>query len=105
MIAGTLNNRITVQSQTGGIDALGQPVDTWTTAHTLWANIKYLNGAQSIKSGADTSIVKVSIRIRRTYGVNAGMRVLYGSTVYQIDAVLHDEADKQYTDLVCKVVA
>lgn len=104
MQAGSLNNRIIVQSQTGGTDALGQPVDTWTDTHSLWANIKYQNGSQSIKSGADTSIVQVSIRIRRKYGVNAGMRVLYGSTVYQIDAVLHDEKDKQYTDLVCKVV-
>jgi SPP1 family predicted phage head-tail adaptor len=104
MQAGKLDNRIIIQSQTGGVDALGQPVDTWANTHSVWAHIKYQNGAQAIKAGADVSVVQVSIRIRRKFGVNAGMRVLYGSTVYQIDAVLHDEADKQYTDLVCKVV-
>ena len=104
MQAGTLNSRIKLQTISGSTDALGQPVQTWTDTATLWANIKHLNGSQAIKAGADTSIVKASIRIRRRFGVNAGMRVVHGSTVYQIDAVLHDESDKQYTDLVCKVV-
>jgi SPP1 family predicted phage head-tail adaptor len=104
MQAGSLTNRIKLYALQSGVDAIGQPVDVWTEVATLWANIKHLNGVQAIKSDADTSIVKASIRIRKNTSVNAGMRVIYGTTVYQIDAVLQDEAGKQYTDLACKVV-
>ena len=63
------------------------------------------NGAQTIKGDADISIVQASIRIRRRTDITAGMRVLDGTAVYDIKAVLPDEESRDRVDLVCERVA
>lgn len=104
MRAGSLNSRVTIQRLTAGQDAIGQPVETWTTLATVWASILIKSGAESIKADKDVSIVQASIRIRRRTDVTAAMRVIYGAVVYQIKAVLPDEQNKDRTDLVCEVI-
>lgn len=104
MQAGQLNHRITIEQRTSGEDAWGQPVDTWATVAELWASVRYLSGLSAIKSGADVSISKVSVRIRHRTGLDAGMRVLHDGQVFDIQAVLPD-GKRQFVDLVCEVVA
>ncbi|MOA62674.1 Phage head-tail joining protein [compost metagenome] len=55
----------------------------------------------TIKADAEVSIVRASIRIRRRTDVDAGMRVLLGAVVYDIEAVLPGPT-REYADLVCK---
>lgn len=98
---GKMKNRIALQSQTATVDAAGQPLDMWATVATVWADIRHISGTEAIKGGAPSSSVNASIRIRKLAGVDAGMRVLAGSTVYNVLAVLpHDDA----IDLVCEVI-
>jgi SPP1 family predicted phage head-tail adaptor len=104
MQAGRLRNRITIQSLQSGQDEIGQPVTTWADVATVWADIRYLSGVESIKSDAEASIVKVSIRIRRRTDVTAAMRVVFGTTKFQIKAVLPDEQARERLDLSCEVV-
>lgn len=105
MRAGTLNRQVTIQRKTGGVDPIGQPLpEGWEDVATVWANIRYLSGTESIKADAETSVARASIRIRYRTGLNAGMRVLHGGTVYEIKAVLPDEARREHVDLVCEVV-
>lgn len=94
-------HRIVVQQLAAGQDAAGQPVQTWSTVANLWADIRQLSGLAAIKAGADTSTVKASIRVCYWPSASAGMRVVHGSTVYDIQAVTHDVAQKRHTDLVC----
>lgn len=91
MDAGKRDKRITIKSPSAAQAADGQMVNTWATFAIVWASIKHQSGASAIKSDGDTSSVKVSIRILRLAGVNAGMRVVHGTTVYAIEAVLPDE--------------
>jgi SPP1 family predicted phage head-tail adaptor len=104
--AQTLNDLVTIQQPGTTRDALGQEVvGDWVPLDAdVWANVKYLNGLQTIKADAQTSVVKVSIRLRYRTDIEAGMRAVFGSTVFEIDAVLPDSR-KVYVDLVCKVVA
>lgn len=104
MEAGKLNRRVTVKELSDSQDAAGQPVQTWADVATVWAHIRHLSGVESIKADADTSVVKASVRIRRMAGVDAGMRVYHGSTVYEIKAVLPDEESRERLDLACEVV-
>ena len=98
----TLNHRIEVQERLNVVDAIGQPSTSWTSVGFIWANIRYLTGLSAIKAGSDTSISKVSIRVRHgTF--NAGQRVVYGDEVFEIEAVLPD-GKKSYIDLVCVVI-
>ncbi len=102
MNAGSLRHRVTLQTLSAGRDEIGQPLTTWTDTALLWADIRYHSGLSTIKSGADTSIAKVSIRVRHgTF--NAGQRVLNGNEVFAIDSVFPD-SKKSYVDLVCRVI-
>lgn len=102
---GTLNRQVRIQAQTTSQDALGQPLLVWTDVATVWANIRVPNGMQAIKADASVSVAAVSVRIRYRNDLNAGMRVLHGSDVYQINAVLPDVGGRVYVDLACQVVS
>lgn len=105
MKIGSLKSRVTIQQIGTSQDAIGEPVATWTTLATVWANIRYLNGVETLKSDSPTSIAKASIRIRRRTDVTAKMRVVYGSTIFDIKAVLSDETSREYLDLACETGA
>lgn len=100
-----LNNRVTIQRQNAGEDELGQPVQTWSTLADLWADVRNVSGIQAIKAGAQVSTVQASVRVRKRSDLVAGMRVLHGTTVYAVRAVLPDQRDRRYTDLICEVVS
>ncbi|MEP6587503.1 MAG: phage head closure protein [Polaromonas sp.] len=100
-----LNSRVTIQAPSAGVDAIGQPVTTWTTLATVWANIRQQSGAESIRADKDISIVQASIRIRRRTDVTAAMRAVSSSTTYDIRAVLPDEQSREFVDLVCQAAS
>lgn len=100
--AGQLRNQIKLQAPASGEDALGQPTVGWNDVVTVWANIRHMSGSEAIRAGMEGSTVKASIRIRYREGVTPAMRVLYGSTVYRILAVLPD-GGREFVDLVCEV--
>lgn len=101
--AGKLTERVNIEHRTTAQDAIGQPVETWSLVAAVWATIKHPSGLSAIKSDADTSIVKASIRVRYMAGIDAGMRVMHGSDIYDIKAVLPNRVER-YVDLVCEVV-
>ena len=104
MQAGQLRSRVTLQTPTSGVDALGQPLQTWVDEVVVWANVRYLNGIETIKAGAQAGTSKVSIRIRYRAGVVSSMRVVHAGVVMQITAVLPDAARNLFIDLVCEVL-
>jgi SPP1 family predicted phage head-tail adaptor len=101
---GNLNCLIALMRQASGQDEIGQPNGVWSAAARLWANIRYGTGAEAIRSDALTSIAKASIRIRKRADVTSADRIVYGSTTFEILAVLPDEGSRMWTDLVCQVV-
>lgn len=104
MRAGELRDRITIQRKTAAADAWGTPEPQgWEDHAKVWANVRHQSGSESIRAGADTSIVRASIRIRWRTGIDAGMRVLHAGQVYDIEAVLPG-AGRQHVDLVCRVL-
>ena len=107
MKAGLLSTRIRIESRTAGAtDDWGQPLpESWDTVAELWANVKHLNGVESIKASATVSTVKASVRIRYRADIDAGMRVLIGAAVYDIRAVLPDMQRREYLDLVVEATA
>lgn len=106
MQAGSLKDRITIQRHTQEQDEWGTPVPgagAWVELAKVWADVKHPSGLGAIKADADVSIVRASIRIRRRADVDAGMRVLFGVAVYNIEAVLPGRT-REYLDLACKKV-
>lgn len=104
MQAGQLRDRITIQRKTGGTDAWGAPLpEAWEDYATIWANVRHLSGTESIKAGADVSVVSASIRIRWRQDVTAGMRVIAGAQTFDVEAVLYGQR-REYVDLQAKRV-
>lgn len=97
---GNLNQRITIQELDLAVDAVGQPTNVWSPVAELWADIRHLSGAESIRGDAPLSTLRASIRIRWRSGLDAGMRVVHGATVYEIKAPVPQ--GREWIDLVCE---
>jgi len=99
------NRRVAIKQLVAGQDDIGQPTQVWETLVTVQANVRYLNGVETIKGGAETATGKASIRIAYRTNVTTAMRAYLGSTEFRITAVLPDEVNKMHTDLTCEVIA
>lgn len=105
MNAGILNQQVRLQRKIETENALGEKVSGWTDVATVWASIKHKSGMESIRSNMEMSVVNASIRIRYRNDVDAMMRVLDGTDVYDVQAVIYDKVKKEYIDLVCQIGA
>lgn len=104
MRAGDLRSRIVITRPTTG-NGWTSPTDgPGAEVARVWGNIRHPSGSQAIKADAVTSTVRASIRIRYRGDITAGMRATHGATVYAIQAVLHDEVRREFSDLVCEVI-
>lgn len=103
MRAGMLRTSVDIRARTATVDAIGQPLETWTSIAVVHADVRMQSGMEAIKAGAETSMAKANIRIRRRTDVDAGMRVYVGAEVYEVVAVLGDR--RTFTDLSCELVS
>ena len=103
MDPGKLNRRVEFHQRSAGVDAIGQPVETWGKVADEWVRIIPRSGNEAVNANAMTSAVPVTIRMRYRTFPNAGMRVIEGSTVYEILAVPPRDSGWQYMDLQCEV--
>lgn len=104
--AGKRNRYVTIQRRKTTRDELGEPLpasdpNSWEKVTSVWASIAHLSGLQTIKSDAEQSIVRASIRISYRTDIASGMRVVYGGAIYMIRALLPDAATHEHLDLVC----
>jgi len=96
-----MNDRITLQ-RSAGKDKIGQPIDAPVDIATVWAHVLFQSGAEVMRAGADTAIVKCSIRIRARPDVDTGVSVLYKSKVYDVKSAPPDNSDRRFMFLICE---
>ena len=102
MSAGKLNHRITLSGLTAGSDALGQPAQSWLDFATLWADVRFVSGIETIKAGREISTSRASVRIRRRSGITRQMRARIGGVEYDIVDIV-PSADRAWLTLICEV--
>jgi len=105
MQAGTLTRRVEIKKYGTTLDEYGEPVPGWTTIATVWGDVRLLSGLETVRSNIAVSEVKASIRIRYIAGIDASMVAVVSGKTYDIEAVLPDVHDREFTDLICKVTA
>lgn len=106
MRLGKLNRKVAIKYLDPGQDDIGQPIgDAPLTLATVWADIRFPQGLETIKAGAQTSVVTGSVRIRRRTDVKASMWLEVDGIKLQITAVLPDMEDRARLDLTCKVIS
>jgi SPP1 family predicted phage head-tail adaptor len=101
---GQLKRRVALQRPASGQDALGQPLTGFETVATVWGDVRQPSGLESVRAGAEVSLVKASIRIRLRTDVAPGWRAAVDGVQHEVRAVLLDIGHRAYTDLVCEVV-
>jgi len=90
MRAGKLRRRVAIQSLTETKDTYGEPIKSWTTVYTVYAQVLPLRGDeraqnQQLMSRADT---KFRIRYNSDMTITTKHRLVYDGDNYDITAIL-----------------
>lgn len=104
MAIGQRKHQVVIKAPPTGQDSTGSPSGSWTTVATVWADIRYQRGLESIRAGAEGSTTTASMNIAYRADITTAMRVELGGVLYGIKAVLPDLLHKRHVDLVCAVV-
>ena len=94
MQSGKLRHRVTLQSRVAGSPQqkpTGEPDKAWADVVTVWSAVRPISGRELFLAQQVSSKVDHEIEIRYRSGVTAGMRAVFGSVIYNIDAVLNPE--------------
>lgn len=100
MRAGMLRHRVTFQTKGGSAGAYGEPASTWSALAGVWARVEPLGGAEQFDAAQERVAIKTKITTRRidtlasTTPFPEKMRILWGTRVYNIEALLNDKSDR-----------
>lgn len=104
MQAGKLNKRVTLQAPTVTKGASGGVVKGWSEVATVWAAIRHFSGNERAASSAGGQVAeaRVEITIRHRAAVTPQIRVLHGSTVYNVRHVNNFMEKNETLILTCE---
>jgi SPP1 family predicted phage head-tail adaptor len=103
--AGSLSRRVIIQRADQRDNPANERDLQWVEVGTAWVSIKHSSGLKAVLAGADTPVVRASIRMRYRRDIVMGMRLVHGDDHYEVEAALPDEDRREYVDLVCKLLA
>lgn len=97
-----LNDRITVQQPGPAGDTLKKA--QWVDLGVFWADVRHLTGSETLRSGADTSLLRASIRMWYRPEVGASSRVVHNGVIYAVKSPPLRNTDRRFMDLVCESI-
>ena len=104
-MAARLRHRITIEQLTVTRDAIGGVIETWSALHqNVPADIVPLSGREFMAAQSTQSSVTVRVTVRYLDGLTPLMRVVHGSDVYNVEAVLPDPSLRRHLTLMCSSV-
>lgn len=100
--AGRLRHRVEIQQQVSTVDSSGETSIEWETVDTVWAAVEPLSAREYIAAQQIGSQITTRITIRYRDDIVPSMRILHGSTIYNIQGVLADaDSGIEYLTLPC----
>jgi SPP1 family predicted phage head-tail adaptor len=102
MEAGELRRVITIQTLTETPDGQGGITQGWSTFRHCWAAVKPMGGDERQQYAQLYPSASVHVTVRYTAGLSPKQRILYGSRVFDVLAVVDDEERHRQVDLICK---
>ncbi len=100
--AGELDTRITIEERAATQDAAGEPATTWDTFADRWASIERTPGSEVWASAQRSGRVPTVFRLRYLEGVKPAMRVVLGTSVFDIRSVVRPSGRAPDMLLVCE---
>ena len=104
MNAQQLRRKIIIQNVTETRDTMGGIIEAWATYKTAHAAIEPLSGREYFAAAQVNAEETTRIRLRYIEGVTPKMRVLWGTRIYNINAVIDVEEKRRELQLMCKEV-
>lgn len=98
----TMNHRIKLLKRAAGQGPSGQPSKNYVPVREVWGNVQFQTGAEVMRAGAETSIVKASIRIRACSDIDADWRATWKDWTFDVKAPALPDKDPQFAFLVCE---
>lgn len=103
LASGKLRHRVVIQRQEQSQDPFtGDLTTSWVDLAKVWAAVEPLSAREFIEASKVQSEITTRITIRHRDGINASMRILHRSKMYNIKGVLADkESGLEYLTLPC----
>lgn len=93
MLSGTLNKRLIIEVATiTNVD--GEPVASWETVNTVWANIKYLSGRELERAQQLHEEANVLLSLRYLH-LTSDMRCRRGNKTFEIVGIVPDDKERE----------
>jgi SPP1 family predicted phage head-tail adaptor len=88
--SGAFNRKITIQKLVATADAMGGGVRNWADYIKTWAHIEPYKGVEKIiaQQTYASNISQFLIRYRPSQNIDASMRILYRSRIYNIRNII-----------------
>ena len=88
--SGAFNRPVTIQKLVNTVDAMGGSAKTWTIYIKTWAHVKPWKGTEKIvgQQTYTSTISEFLIRYRPSQNIDASMRILYRSRIYNIRNII-----------------
>lgn len=102
MISSRLKYRIQIQRPVVVRSDSGEPVTNWENTGQVMADIYSVTGREFFEANQVNSEVTIKIVIRFKDGLTTDMRVIHGSNIYNVVAVLNQDNRRRPTTLMCK---
>jgi SPP1 family predicted phage head-tail adaptor len=99
-----MNDRITLLKPAAGVDSHGQPNAGFDDMGTVWGNMRFPTGAEVLRSGAETSIKRASVRLRARKDIDTSWRLRYQGEDFEIKGPPLPDKDRAFMFVVCEAV-
>lgn len=102
MNPGKYRHIITIEQATGTQDEYGAETKTWSEFAKLWAEIYTKKTTEHVVNDKITPVSMVILRTRYKPGITEAMRIVKGSTVYEILGINNIEERNITLEFTCK---
>lgn len=86
---GKMHHRVAIQAKSGG-DDWGDVAEAWTTADTVWADLRQLSGAELVTAQQVDDKTTHAARIRHYPTLTTRHRLLHKTEIYHILGIVAD---------------
>jgi SPP1 family predicted phage head-tail adaptor len=100
--AGSYRHVITFQSPSTTENEYGEPTQDWVDFATVRAGIYPISGKDYISAVELNSEISHKVNIRYYPGITPNMRIVFGSRIFQIIAVMNFQEWNKELQIVCK---
>ena len=97
-----LRHLVSLQTRSTAQDSSGGQVNTWADWATgVYAEILPITGRELFAAQAVQQSVSHTVILRYRPGVNAAMRLVFGSRLFNINSVIDPEERRRWLSLTC----